>query len=402
MLSERELENLIQPILDRQDAINSYVIQKIAQRVKEIGHLLPSDVYKLERLLKSGSDVRAINKEIARLTGLNERDIKKLIKQVAKEYYKDAKPYYDYRFKSFIPFEQNKPLQRLVNAIANQTAETYVNLSRSTAFMIRDLTNPARLIPTSLSKTYQTVVDEAIQASLSGVIDYGTAMRRTMNQLADSGIRSVQYTTETGRVHTQRLDSALRRNLLDGIKDISQKVQDEIGEEIGADGKEITVHANSAPDHEPIQGHQFSNEEYEKLQNSEPFQDVNGVKFDAIDRAIGEYNCRHFTYSIIIGVNKPVYTQAQLNALIEANKKGYTDSKGNHMTKYECTQKQRAMETEIRRHKDRYLVLKESGDTEGAKAERAKVVQLRKAYTAFSNAAGLSPKTDRLRVSGYR
>ena len=96
MLSEKDIEKLIRPILERQEALSNYVILKIAKRVKEIGHLLPSDVYQLERLLKSGSDVREINAEISRITGINERDIKKLIKTVAKDSYLDTKPFFDY------------------------------------------------------------------------------------------------------------------------------------------------------------------------------------------------------------------------------------------------------------------------------------------------------------------
>ena len=235
MLSEKDIENLIQPILDRQDAINSYVIQKIAQRVKEIGQVLPSDVHRLERILKSGSDVRAINKEIARLTGLNERDIKQLIKAVAKDAYQDAKPYYDYRQKPYIPFEKNIELQRVVKAVAKQTSDTYVNLSNARAFMIRDLKNPKRLIPTKISKTYYSVVDEAIQASQSGVIDYNTAMRRTLRQLSASGIRYVTYQSESGKKFSQQLDVAVKRNLMDGIRQLNQAVQDEVGKQYGAE-----------------------------------------------------------------------------------------------------------------------------------------------------------------------
>ena len=146
MISDKELEKLIQPILDRQQSINNYVIDKIAKRVREIGTLKPSDVYQLERLLKSGADVREINREIARLTGLNERDIKKLIKFIAEDAYLDTKPFFDYRHKAFIPFEKNVPLQRVVTAIAKQTLETYENLSQSRAFMIRDLKNPQKLL----------------------------------------------------------------------------------------------------------------------------------------------------------------------------------------------------------------------------------------------------------------
>lgn len=402
MISEAKLNKLISPIVERQERINSYVIAIIVRRIKEIGTLLPSDIYKLEQILRSGSDIRKINKEIARLTGLNEKEIKNLISLIARDAYMDMKPFFDYRHKPFIPFEQNKPLQRVVNVIAKQTLDTYKNLSKAQAFMIRDLKNPKVLKPTPIAETYQTVLDEAIQASQQGIVDYNTAMRRTIKQLSDSGIRSVTYETESGKKHTQRLDTAVRRNLEDGIREINQGVQDEVGKEYGADGKEITVHAMSAPDHEPIQGHQFTNEEYEKLQSNQAFKDLNGKEFDAIKRPIGIWNCKHFSYSIICGVSKPVYTEEQLEKLKEENQKGYTDKNGKHYTKYECSQKMREMETEIRRHKERYVALKEADDKAGMKEEKAIISQLTKEYQAFCDACGLRPQVDRIRVEGYR
>ena len=402
MLTDREIEMLIQPIVSRQENINDYVIQVIAKRVKDIEGLLPSDVYKLERLLKSGQDVRKINKELSRLTKLNEYEIRKLIQSVAEDAYVDAKPYYDYMSLPFIPLEENTALRLAIEAIAEQTAETYVNLSKAQAFMIRDLKNPSKLIPTSISKTYYSVIDEAVQASQSGTMDYHAAMRRTLTQLADSGLRSVEYNTETGRRFAQRLDTAVRRNLLDGVRAINQKVQDITGEQFGADGKEITVHANSAPDHEPVQGHQFTNEEFEKLQNDEPFEDVDGEKFDAIARPIGVLNCRHFTYSIIIGLSKPNFTKAQLDKMKSDNKRGYTAPDGTHYTMYECTQRQRAYETKIREQKERQMIFEQSGDIKDAQAAQAKVTDLQKKYRAFSRACGLSIKNERTSVLVYK
>lgn len=401
MLTEAALEKLIQPILDRQSAINTYVINKIAKRVKEIGDLLPSDVYKLERLLKSGSDVREINAEIARLTGLNEQQIKELIKAVAKNSYFDVKPFYDYRHKVFIPFEKNTELQRVVAAVATQTAGTYVNLSRARAFMLRDLKNPQRLIATPLNKAYYSIIDEAIQASQSGVIDYGTAMRRTLQQLSDSGVQTITYNSESGKTFNQSLEAAVKRNLLDGIRQINQAVQDEVGRQYGADGKEITVHEHSAPDHEPIQGHQFTNEEYEKLQSGEDFEDVNGKKFDGIERPIGWYNCRHFTYSIIIGVNKPNFTQEELDANIKRNHEGYTDKSGKHRTLYECSQKQREIERKIRHAKQDVIIGKASGNQGMLDKGKADLAKYRKEYTAFSSACGLPKKPLNVKVQGF-
>ena len=402
MLSENALESLIQEIVDRQEAINMFVIQLIAKRVKSIGKLLPSDAYKLERMLKTGSDVRKINKELSKKTKLNADAIKNIIKTVAKEAYLDTKPFYDYRQKSFIPFEENEPLQRVVKAIARVTSDTYVNLSNARAFMIRDRKNPKKLKPTDIAKTYYSVVDEAVQAVQSGVVDYNTAMRRTMTQLSESGIRTVTYHPEGGGTYTQQMDVAVKRNILDGVRQINQAVQDITGEQYGADGKEITVHEMPAPDHEPVQGHQFTNEEYDKLQNDEPFKDVNGRSFTAIKRAIGTYNCRHFTYSIIVGVNKPNFTEEQLEKIKERNQKGYTDKSGKHRTLYECTQEQRKFERQIRQAKRDIMTAQSSGDTEMEDKARAKLSQKQKEYKAFSEACGISRKMNNCKVAGFK
>lgn len=401
MLSEDMIDKLIQPIVDRQEAINVYVIKQIAAQIKRIGELSPSSLHKLERLYKTGSDVQKINAEIARLTGLQIQDIKKLMREVAMDGYLLAKPFFDYRNMPFIPFDKNVEVQRVVAAVTKQTVSTYKNLSKAQAFMLRDLTNPKKLIPTSIAQTYQTVVDEAIQSVQMGVVDYNTAMRRTLDQLSQSGLRRVTYQAESGRFHTQRMDTAVRRNLLDGVRAINQGVQDEVGKEFGADGKEITVHRFSAPDHEPIQGHQFTNAEFDKLQTEQSFQDAKGNKFMSIRRPIGVWNCRHFTYSIVLETSKPIYTDEQLEAFKAENAKGFTPKGGKHLTMYQCTQYQRQLETEIRYAKEGKIAADAAGDKTESDKYLTKVSDLMKQYKAFSNSCGLSMKLDKIRVSGY-
>lgn len=399
MLSENTIENLIRPMVNRQEAINSYVLEKIAQSVREIGELSPSDINRMKLLVEYGADIRKMNAEIARLSNTQIKDIKTMIKTVAVDTHIDAKPLYDYRHRSFIPYKKNEKLQQLVRIIGNRTANTYENLSNSkaTGFLIRDLKHPGRLRFQSIGDTYKSVMDEAIQSVVTGGVDYRTAMRRTLKQLSDSGIRRLSW--DSG--YTQRLDTAVRRNLLEGVRAIQQAVEDQLGEEIGADGKELSVHINSALDHEPFQGHQFTNDEWEKLQNSEDFMDVNGVRFAGVERVIGMWNCRHIGKSIIIGFSKPLYTPEELQEFINDNHKGYTLPNGKHLTMYECTQMQRQMETKIRYAKDAQLVMQESGDTMGARIAREKVIQLTKEYQAFSNSCGLPIHKDRISVTNY-
>lgn len=400
MLSENTIDNLVEPIVKRQESINTYVISKIAKKVKEIGTLSPSDINRMKLLIDYGGDIKEINAELAKQSNLQVRDIKVLIKNVAIKTNIDAKPLYDYRHKSFISYEKNSKLKQLVFNIGNRTAETYENISHShaTGFLIRDRKNPSKLKFQPIADTYQSIVDEAIQASTIGVIDYKIAMRKTLKQLADSGIRRLSW--DSG--YTQRLDTAVRRNVLEGIRAINQAVEDAIGEEIGADGKELSAHVRCAWDHEPFQGHIFTNDEYDKLQSNQSFQDIDGEQFESVDRIIGIWNCRHVARSIIIGVTKPTYTKEQLQKFIDDNNKGYTMSNGDHLTMYECTQIQRRMETGIRYAKDEQMTLKEAGDIEGAKIARIKVVRLINAYKQFSQDCNLPVDMERASVPNYR
>lgn len=401
MLSEDAIDNLVQPIVERQEAINLYVILKIARAIKEIGEIIPSDVYKLERILKAGADVREINKELARLTKLQIEDIKSLIKTAAADSYLETKPFYDYSKKPYIPFEKNEELQKFVSAVAEQTSGTYKNISKAQAFMLRDPKNPKILKPTPISETYQSVIDEAVQSVTNGGIDYNTAIRRELKQLIESGLRKADYQAESGRYHSQRIDTAVRRNVLDGIRAVNQGVQDETGRQFGADGKEITVHEYPAPDHAPVQGHQFSNYEYDRMQVGDCFTDVKGNCFAGFQRAIGTLNCRHLAFSIIIGVFSTTYTDEELKEKLEKNEKGYTFPNGRHLTMYQCTQEQRRLETEIRRAKDGHMIAKEAGDMKLAEEYKAKVGKYTNQYKAFSAACGLTPKMQKTRVKSY-
>lgn len=399
MLSDNAIENLIQPVITRQESINIYVLSTIASKIREIGTLSPYDIKRLKRLLQVGIDIRLMNEEIARMCNKQIRDVKSIIKTVAIETNVDAKPLYDYRHKAFIPYDKNTKLQQYVNAVSERTSQTFVDLSKSkaTGFLIRDLKNPRKVKFQSVGDTYKTVMDEAIQSVNSGV-DYRVAMRRTLKQLANSGIRRMSW--ESG--YTQRLDTAVRRNLLDGVRAIAQLIEDENGKKLGADAKELSAHVNSALDHEPFQGHIFTNEEFEKLQNNLSFTDIHNNSFMAVDRVIGEYNCRHVAYAFIMGASKPRYTKKYLDNIIENNHKGITLPDGTHKTKYECTQIQRQLETKIRYAKEEQMILKEAGDIDGAKAMRTKVVKYTQDLEQFSRHCGLKLAKDRYSISGYR
>ena len=89
-----------------------------------------------------------------------------------------------------------------------------------------------------------------------------------------------------------------------------------------------------------MQGRQFSNEEYKKLENGEVAKDYKGISRqlghskNGSYRHISEYNCYHKIFPIVLGVSKPEYTDKQLNDIRESNLSGF-EFEGKHYSMYE-------------------------------------------------------------------
>ena len=399
MLKDNEIESVIQPFVERQERLNEFVIQQIARSVKTVGSLSKEDVRRLTKLLKIGANAQLVTKEIANVLNTQEKAVKQAIKEVARVTYKDAKPFYDYRHRKQIPFEKNTRLQKSVQAVGEQTANTFKNLSNSKAvgFLVRDMKHPAGLKFYNVTDTYQSVIDEAVQAVQSGVLSFDTAMRRTLRQLNESGLRRAYWDTGV----TRRLDSVVRMNILSGVRQINQKVQQQIATEINADGIELSAHSFSAPDHEPIQGRIFTKDNFNRMQSEMSFEDIDGNKYSAMRRPIGEWNCKHFTQAIIIGAHKPTWSADDLQELIDANKEGYTTPSGKHLTMYECAQMQRKYETAIRYAKEGVIMARNAGNTPLMEEYQAKLADLNKQYRQFSKDCGLRVQRNRTYVPNF-
>ncbi|MBQ9428609.1 MAG: hypothetical protein IJU41_03585 [Clostridia bacterium] len=400
MLDENTLNALPEAIYQRLNKINTDYLEKIGQKVREIGKLGGGDLHKLRQLQSYGADIEA---EFERATRKNAAEIYDIIDAVARDVYADAAPLYSAKGLQYIPYTENTELQRYVNSIAKQTVGEYVNLSQHTAFCIfgADGTTKSffaensRKIPTSLSETYTRVIDEAITAAQMGVTDYNSAMRRTMKALADSGIRTVDYATG----YSRRLDTAVRQNVLWGVKQCSLGTAEQVGEEFGADGWEVSYHSNPRPTHEDMGGRQYAAGSRGVTIGGVYYPPFSGGA-DSPEALLQDYGCLHYIFPIVLGVSEPTYTGAELAAM-KANDARTFEYEGKTYTGYEATQMQRKIETAIRHEKDRANIFAASGDEEGRRQAQEKINQLTRHYAKFSKAAGLPTQKERASVSGF-
>lgn len=398
MISDFQIDTLTKPIIDRQRNLSSNIVNIIAKRVKDIKDTDVLDgivgLYVLAQMQRTSEDLQAIKKEILSVQKIQRKQSKDMVKSIALQEYFNAKPFYDYRKIRQKPLMENRKFANLVESVSHDLDTTFAKLDdpNTLGFTIRDDKNPSLVKTVPINDAYMSIIQEAARAKHDGALTFDQSMKKVLKQLNDSGLKTMTY--KDGSV--RRIDGVARMHLMSAIRHLNYEMQLEIGKIIGADGIEISAHSFSAPDHEPIQGHLFTIENFDRLQDGQSFEDTYGNRFDEIARPIGEWNCRHFVSVIILDNYTPPWTLEDLEELKQANQEGYTTQDGKHYTMYECTQMQRHYETQIRNAKDGVVMARTAGNKDLQQYYETQLSQLNKEYRTFSKACGL--KTDRSRT----
>ena len=357
------------------DPITEYLLDDIAKRVAAAGQFTGTASYQVWRLQELGLSQRQIKKEVAKRLKISLKDTEKLLTQVAKTGYNFDMS----RFptKHGTPFSANSSLQQILQATVQLAKEDLTNITQTIGFVGPD--GKCR----KLTDAYNQACDFAFQKASTGAQDYWSAIREATKNLADQGIRVIDY--ESG-VHTS-LEAAVRRNIMGGAGLMQEQISQLNHDELGCDGWEISAHAASAPDHEPYQGKQYTDSEYYSLNNS-------------LVRRIGTLNCGHSASPIIVGVNDPQYTAEELEQFRKENEEGITIG-GKHYTLYEATQRQRKYERKIRKQRHKILVAEGLNDKEQLQTAQIKMVRLQEEYVRFSKDAKIPLQHARTEVAGF-
>ena len=276
-----------------------------------------------------------------------------------------------------VGFTSGADLDQMTTAAIKLAQQNFTNLTQTLGMMAPG----GKVLP--LRQFYQKSMDFAFEQIFTGAADYETAIRQATTKMADAGVRTIDYAS--GR--STSLEAAVRCNMMGGMGLLDEQITQVNHDALGCNGWEISAHANSAPDHEPIQGKQFSDEEFEQLNGS-------------LARRIGTLNCGHVAMPIIIGVNSPQYTEDELSAFQRENAEGVT-YEGRHMTGYEATQYQNRIERSIRTQKRRVLLSDTTGDKEQLLTDQVRLTRLNQEYRRFNAAMGFKSRAERLEVIGW-
>lgn len=388
------LDALPEELAELYRALEDTLLDEICSRLKLADQLNEVTVQDIRALRSHGIDPKDIEKAIRKTTGISEKKLNELLDDVVE---RNQKYYAELIDLAHITQPETLVDAATVDAIQRQTLDTFRNLTASMGFLVdagRTMLPPARV--------YQWALDNATMQIQSGAINYNQAIKSAVGQLAQSGLKVVDY--ESG--HRDQIDVAARRAVMTAVNQLNRKYSEQSMDFLQTDLVQVEAHVGARDidgpkgweNHKKWQGKLYrwaeftkkypdaSKGEYPDFESTCGIGDVTGI--------LGA-NCRHSWSAFVEGVMERTYTDKQLEHIDDGL--GCT-FEGKTYTAYEATQMQRRVERTIRNLKREKAAYKAAGLTEEEQAVNIRLRRLNAKYKAFSAAAGLPEQRERMKV----
>lgn len=374
------------------------ILRDICRRLKLSGAVTESALNQIRQLQRNGYSLPYIERRIRQILEISRADLNSMFEDAVERNEAFLRQALD---KSDIldpGIAWRESLISQTNAIRDQTNNEFRNITRSLGFAIRI---SGRVKFYGVAEAYQKVLDLAAIEVSAGALDYNTAIRNAIKRLTDSGLQTIYYASGWHN----RVDVAVRRAVMTGVSQVSMQYSEKTMEALGTRYVETTAHSGARDvdgpkgweNHKKWQGLVYywsrggepdPTGEYPDLVSHTGYRDVTGL--------CGA-NCRHMMYAFVPGVSQRTYTDEELKNIDPPPFK----YKGRKYTAYEATQKQRQIETALRKYKRELLAYDAAGQTEAYQQAATRYRRLSAEYKSFSKAAGLRTQQERLYVSGF-
>lgn len=379
------LDALPEELAELYRGIEDALLMEICSRLKLRDELNEVTVQDIKALRSHGIDLKEIEKAIRQTTGISEKKLNELIDDVVE---RNQKYYTEVIDLAHITQPETLVDAATVDAIRTQTLDTFRNLTASMGFLVdagRTMLPPA--------KAYQWALDNATMQIQSGSINYNQAIKTAVKQLADSGLKVVDY--ESG--HRDQIDVAARRAVMTGVNQICAKYTEQSAQYLETPYFEVSAHAGARdkPGPSPWSSHKDWQGKVYSTRSGDIYPNIYEVcGLGAVDGLEGA-NCRHRRFPWVEGVSERTYTDEQLEHIDDDLG---CEFDGKKYTAYEATQMQRRVEREVRRLKREKAAYKAAGLHEDETAVNIRLRRLNAKYKAFSAAAGLPEQRERMKV----
>ena len=381
MFTPAELEKI--PIEVQRIVINlsKRIMLDVADRINMIGSISRTADYEIYRLSQIGLSSETIRKAIQEALKLSNAEIDRIYNEVIQEGYASDESLYNAVGKPFTSYAENLPLQQLIDSVRSQTKLEMENITQTMGFAIN---MGGKTVFTPMAQYYQRTMDSAMMNIVSGTFDYNSTIKKAINEMTKSGVRTIDY--ESG--WSNRIEVATRRAIMTGVNQVTNKINEQNAYELGTDYFEVSWHATARPEHQKWQGRVYSRKEL-----------VDVCRLGTVTGLLGA-NCYHSYYPFIPGVSVRQWTDKQLDEM-NAKENEPRKYKDKEYTTYEATQKQRQLETMMRKQRQDIDLLKHANvNADDIQAAQIKYQATMATYRKFSEAMELPQQRERIYMDG--
>lgn len=381
MLTPAELERIPITIQKLMIDLSMRIMTDVIDRLSMINSISRTADYEIYQLSRLGLSSETIRKALENAFSKSDIEIDKIYDEVIKEGYARDESLYNSTGRPYTRFEDNKPVQQLVEAIKKQTKADMTNISQTTAISTR---GPNGVVSKSMDNYFKEKIDQAIADIATGSFDYNKSIHNTIHEMTKSGIRTIDY--ESG--YSSRLEVAARKAVMTGVSQVTNQINEMNAEALRTNYFEISWHSTARPTHQVWQGRVYSKEQLETVCGLGTVTGLCGA------------NCYHSYYPFIPGISTRTYTDEELDTMNakENEKKEY---KGKEYSSYEATQRQRYLESLMRKYRQDIQLGKNAGLSEDDIAiDQVKYHSTMQEYVDFSKKMGLPQQRERIYQDG--
>lgn len=321
MLTPDQLAHCSDSIVSLYSQLNEMIIRDVARRIAKTATITETGRLQLAALQSLGVLHADLLQSISKYNNMSSAELLKIFadsSQAAVDY--DSRIY---RQKGLnpLPLNLSPAAMQILEAGYKKTAGNLANLTMTSAV--------------STQTKFIQVCTLAEMKAESGAFSAEQAIFDAVKELASEGA-TVIYP----RGHQDKIDVAVRRNVMTGVGQTTGEICLQYAEDLGWDLMEISAHAGARPSHAAWQGQIVSLSGKPGYLSKEDIGYGTGAGFKG-------WNCRHDWYPYLEG-SKRMYSYQELAALEEKNIE-FPD--GSMHTFYEAEQYQRALERKIRESK---------------------------------------------------
>lgn len=389
-MTPEELEKLPKPLERTMRDLEMSIMQEIIERIKSAAQITPVTDWLLVRITAIGMSKSRIKRMIGEAIKEADLRVDDIYEQAVHSDFIRNKEIYEAVEKEYIPYEENKWLQQVVETARRQTKDSLrpmENITQTMGFNVP--MGGSKKVFTPLSEYLERSMDKAMMGIVTGTKTYSQAVGDVIDEMTASGIRTVDYAS--GK--SDRIEVAARRAVMTGLAQMTDKVNEKNAEELGTDHWEVDWHMGARNtgtgylNHQNWQGKVYSSAEMRTICGLGEMLGFAGI------------NCYHIRFPFIPGISKRKYTDEWL---AEQNRRENEKKvfRGREYDTYGALQYQRSLERIIRKQKQDVALLEAAGaDKEIITAAKCRLRLTNKTYTEFSKEMGLRQQRERLRIA---